>query len=88
MTEYKITGVFAVYEHTVSDKWANAIINGDFSSLTSAECALLDTWLKANIITFNGHWDGFMEDDAVGFKICEISGLKSYCYTLRRLVIE
>ena len=71
---------FEQYDFRLGDWWASAIINGDYSSLTSEECATLETWLKNNA-PGRGHWSGFNEEeDSLGFTTDDISGLKGECY--------
>jgi hypothetical protein len=77
---------FEQYEFTLGSWWASAIINGDYSSLTTDECATLNNWLEANSVG-PGHWDGFGEEDSLGFTTDEITGLKGDCYRVRRLVL-
>lgn len=74
------------HEHVVAEHWASAIINGDYSGLTTEECATLRIWLNVNAVGV-GHWDGFSEEDAQGFTTDEISGKRTTCYTVRRVVL-
>lgn len=76
---------FEQYDFQLGDWWASAIINGDYSGLSDGEEAELDAWLAANSIG-EGHWDGFGEEDSLGFCRDDITGLGGDCYRVRRMV--
>lgn len=77
---------FDHYEFRLGDWWASAIINGDESGLTDKESAELAAFITGTIPAARlarGHWDGFAEDDSLGFCRDEITGLGGDCYRAR-----
>jgi hypothetical protein len=72
------------YEFNISDTYASALINGDWSGLSEDEGLQLVAFLDHNIpVGLVGHWDGFAEEDANGFSRDAVSGLKGDCYSVR-----
>ena len=76
---------FDTLEFRMSGSWASAIINGDYSGLSDAESETPNSWINSNVPGGAGHWDGFSEDDALGFCRDDVTGLLADCYRVRFL---
>ena len=72
---------FEYYDYTISEHYAPAIINDDYSGLDDGEHAALTNWLEDNEQRAS-HWD--IEDENRHFARCEVSGLMSDCLTIRQ----
>lgn len=71
-------------EFTLSDHWASAVINSDYSGLSDEEERQLDAFLQAVAAERGaGHWDGWAEEDSQGFDRDEITGLRGDCSRAR-----
>jgi len=69
------------YEYTISEHFAPAIINDDYTGLEDEEHALLDAWLDDNGMRAS-HWT--VESESSDLARCEITGLLSDCATVRQ----
>ena len=71
---------FDYYQYDISNSFASAIINGDYSGLSPVEISDLTAFM-ADLPVKNGHFD-VMEDES-NFALCEISGLHDDCLSFR-----
>lgn len=78
---------FFKFESLIARHWLCALINGDYSGLTTEECVQLNAWrekeeseVKSDGLTV-GHWATTGEDDehAFNWATCQITGLKADC---------
>jgi len=77
---------FDYYEFTLGNWWSSAIFNGDYSGLNDEEIAQLESFMESAIPVerrARGHWDGFSEEDSLGFCRDDVTGLGGDCYKAR-----
>jgi hypothetical protein len=75
---------FDYYTYHVSSIFATALINEDYTGLTTKEGLQLDNWIEC--LPVMGHFD-IVYDDI--YCICDITGLYSCCIEIRHyFVIE
>lgn len=65
-------------EYAIAAHWGAAIVNGDYSGLTTAECTKLDAFLSQAQAGRSGHWV-FGGDESLDFCRDDISGLMADC---------
>jgi hypothetical protein len=69
------------YEYDIGGHFLSAMINGDCSGLNDVEEKQLNDFLDGLPVQ-GGIWD-YMEDVAVDFVRCEVSGLRNDCVCMR-----
>lgn len=75
---------FGSVEFVIGSWFASAVINGDYSGFDDAEERMINRFRDSVEAKHGqGHWNGFGEDDCVGFALCEVSGLRGDCYVAR-----
>lgn len=74
---------FDLNEYKISEHFASAMINGDYSGLTDAEERELNDWLKS-VAEPGAHWHCANSDSE--FAQCEITGLLSLCFTTTQYI--
>lgn len=71
-------------EYKIGEWFATAIVNGDYSGLDDGEERLVKEFLASvEAERGEGYWEGFAEEDSVGFDLCEVSGLRGDCSLAR-----
>ena len=69
---------FDYYYYRISSHFASALINEDYTGLTTKEGLQLDSWIEC--LPVMGHFD--IEHDGL-FAVCEITGLFNDCIGVR-----
>jgi hypothetical protein len=69
---------FDYYYYRISSHFASALINEDYTNLTTREGLQLDNWIEC--LPVMGHFD--IEYEGL-FAVCEITGLFSDCIGVR-----
>jgi hypothetical protein len=73
---------FDYYYYRISSHFASALINEDYTGLSTKEGLQLDNWIECLPVT--GHFD--IEHDGL-FEVCEITGLFNDCIGIRHYFV-